>query len=191
MSFQLPQNIPSFSSPQRPFEDNYWRANRNLGNNNGLPGYGLSQPTGISNKLNGFFGERALPMYKDKPYFAPRRTGPRRHRRKAIFSGICLSVLIAVWYYTGGSGTWGKFGLKRPEVARGVDLWNWVQSFGNSEPGKETGVKAKSIDWEARREKVRDAFIVSWDGYEKHAWGTSFPAMLLHVGIPSTDTPLG
>jgi len=30
---------------------------------------------------------------------------------------------------------------------------------------------ATAIDWERRRDKVRDAFIVSWDGYEKYAWG--------------------
>ncbi|KKK21960.1 hypothetical protein ARAM_007131 [Aspergillus rambellii] len=33
------------------------------------------------------------------------------------------------------------------------------------------GLEMKDIDWEARREKVRDAFIVSWDGYEQYGWG--------------------
>lgn len=33
------------------------------------------------------------------------------------------------------------------------------------------------IDWDARRESVRNAFVVSWDAYSQHAWGelTPFP----------------
>lgn len=26
-------------------------------------------------------------------------------------------------------------------------------------------------DWDARREEVKEAFVISWDAYKKHAWG--------------------
>lgn len=111
-------------------------------------------------------------MYKDKPYFAPRRTGPGRRRRNILYGGVCAILLVLLWYYTGASEVVNRVGLKRPDSAKGTDLWSWMQSFGVTESEKEeTGGKKKSVDWGARRDKVRDAFIVSWDGYEKHAWG--------------------
>lgn len=73
---------------------------------------------------------------------------------------------------TGGFGGWDTLGLKSSEATRDADLWSWMQSFGGSlSEGGKVG-KTKSIDWEARREKVRDAFIVSWDSYAEHGWGT-------------------
>ncbi|GFN10259.1 mannosyl-oligosaccharide 1,2-alpha-mannosidase IB [Aspergillus tubingensis] len=166
MSFQAPRNSSPFSS-QQPFQNNYWRASRSPGTN-GLPGYGFSPPTGISNSLNNpLAGDRTLPMYKDKPYFAPRRTGPRARRRKIIYSGLCLFVLLALWYYSGsGQPEW-----KTPDAEKGAELWKWVQSFEESEPPYDGSAVTEKIDWEARREKVRDVFIVSWDGYAAHAWG--------------------
>lgn len=151
----------------------------------GMPGYGGVPQTGggggngsVTDKLSGFFGnEQSLPMYKDKPYFSPRRTGPNRNRGKVgAFGAFCLFVVFVMWYCGGGSGTLNKIGhVVTPDVAKGVDLWSWSQSFGAS-PSSENvksgkGGKVKSIDWAARREKVKDAFIVSWDGYEKYAWG--------------------
>jgi mannosyl-oligosaccharide alpha-1,2-mannosidase len=35
----------------------------------------------------------------------------------------------------------------------------------------DSSVSEKHVDWNARREKVREAFQVSWEGYEKEAWG--------------------
>ena len=170
MSFPASQ----FPSQRSPLGDGgHWRANRAAGNN-GLPGYGLSQTAGVSGPLNGLFGGggRTLPMYKDKPYFAPRPTGPRRHQRKVAYGAGGFLVLILLWFFMGGFGGQDTFGLKNSEAGRGVNLWNWMQSVGNSQSEGGTGQKSKSIDWEDRREKVRDAFIVSWDGYAKHGWGT-------------------
>lgn len=52
-------------------------------------------------------------------------------------------------------------------------MWKWLQSLGDPTTEIEDG-QHQSIDWNARREKVRDAFIISWDGYEQHGWGV-FP----------------
>ena len=133
----------------------------------------MANGNSVSEKLNGFFGanDRALPMYKDKPYFAPRRTGRRRHRGKMSVGGVLVLVLFLIWYYG------ARIGFKTPHVAKGVDLWSWRQSFGGESPSssssvEESGKKSNNkIDWAARRQKVKDAFIVSWDGYEEHAWG--------------------
>ncbi|GES60651.1 mannosyl-oligosaccharide alpha-1,2-mannosidase [Aspergillus terreus] len=167
MSYQYPRHSPSLS-PNRPLENNYWRPSRSPGTT-GLGGYGLSQSPGISNNLNNFFtGDRGLPMYKDKPYFAPRRTGPRLRRRRAAYGVGVLVFLAVVWYYVFGG--WGGPALKTPDSARGEALWAWVQSLDGTDPTYD-GTLQKGIDWAARRERVRDTMIVSWDSYEQHGWG--------------------
>ncbi|RAH72678.1 glycoside hydrolase family 47 protein [Aspergillus aculeatinus CBS 121060] len=172
MAFQAPRSNPSFPS-QQPFENNYWRASRSPGSN-GLPGYGFSPSATTTINLNTpIAGDRTLPMYKDKPYFAPRRTGPRARRRKTIYGGLCLLALFLWWYYSGSSTrSQSKIHHDTPDPAKGEELWKWLQTLDDSEPtydGHSAG--SKHIEWDTRRERVRDAFIVSWDGYESNAWG--------------------
>jgi mannosyl-oligosaccharide alpha-1,2-mannosidase len=112
-------------------------------------------------------------MYKDKPYFAPRRTGPRLRRRRAVYGVGVLVFLAVVWYYVFGG--WGGPALKTPDSARGEALWAWVQSLDSTDPTYD-GTLQKGIDWAARREKVRDTMIVSWDSYEQHGWGMRVPS---------------
>ncbi|KAJ5948462.1 Mannosyl-oligosaccharide 1-2-alpha-mannosidase [Penicillium verhagenii] len=143
MSFQAP--LPSDSRSPRDLQNPH----------SGLSGLGFS-----SNPVGGFFEtERTLPMYKDKPYFAPRRTAPRR-RWKRIASLLALCALIFFWY--------NKSSLPSLQGAdageRGARLWKWAQTL-------EDEVSPKQVDWDARREKVRDTFIVSFEGYEQDAWG--------------------
>lgn len=167
MSFQHPRNIPSFSSSQRPLEDSYWRASA-ARNHGGLGGYGLSQSTegdmSGSAKLNSIFGGgRDLPMFKDKPYFQPRRTAPNRVGKRIlyIFSGLlAFAFLYVFWGTWRGPRTIGSAGDTE------VNLWKWVQNL-DSEERKPSG----KVDWEDRRQKVKDAFVVSWDSYEKYGWG--------------------
>lgn len=166
MSYQYPRKSPSLS-PNPPFDNNVWRPSRSPGANS-LGGYGLSQPAGVSNNLNSFFGgDRGLPMYKDKPFFAPRRTGPRLRRRRALYGGAIVLFLLTVWYLM--SSGWERSGIHVPDSAKGEELWAWVQSL-ETEPEYD-GTLQKGVDWEARREKVRDTLIVSWDSYENHGWG--------------------
>ena len=37
-----------------------------------------------------------------------------------------------------------------------------------TEPGDWT---SRAVDWDKRREKVKEVFISSWDAYSKYAWG--------------------
>lgn len=161
----------SSSPAQRLHSESHWRANRNP-TVSPLGGYGLSQQsTGVGNKLGNFFDSgRSLPMYKDKPYFAPRRTAGRSRRRKILYGGLCVFVLVCLWYFTAGSSKRQRHGLDTPDTPKGEEMWKWLQSLGDPATGIEDG-RHQNIDWNARREKVRDAFIISWDGYEQHGWG--------------------
>ncbi|KAJ5709925.1 Mannosyl-oligosaccharide 1-2-alpha-mannosidase [Penicillium malachiteum] len=127
----------------------------------GLAGLGLS-----TNNSGGFFDhQRTLPLYKDKPYFTPKRTTPRRRWRYigAVF-GFC--ALLFFWYnsssFSSPSGSDSR--------DKGLQLWKWMQTLQDEVP-------TSKVDWEARRDKVRDAFIVSFEGYEKDAWGKKFSAL--------------
>ncbi|KAL1958778.1 hypothetical protein VTO42DRAFT_3897 [Malbranchea cinnamomea] len=162
MSFQLPSRIPDFDSAQREAEDGYWRAAHSHRKAYGQS-YGGSQ---------GFFSSlvnpsRDLPMYKDKPYFNPRST--RRKRRKGLWLTGCVVFVVSLWWLLSGGGTEKirQHGLGGVRM-HGGDLWKWVESF-DKERGKGSGEKA--VNWEERRERVRDAFVVSWDAYEQDAWG--------------------
>lgn len=122
-----------------------------------LNGLGLS-----SSKGGNFFApERTLPMYKDKPYFTPRRTTPRR-RWKYIGAVLGVCALVFLWY----SNSSPPLASISSSSDKGEQLWKWMQTMTEEAP-------SAKVDWEARREKVRDAFIVSFEGYEKDAWGKS------------------
>ncbi|KAJ5536868.1 Mannosyl-oligosaccharide 1-2-alpha-mannosidase [Penicillium frequentans] len=141
MSFQAP--LPSHS-----------RSPHDRQNSQGFAGLGFS-----SNQVGGFFeNERTLPMYKDKPYFTPRRTAPRR-RWKRIGSLLALCTLFFFWYNK--SSLPSLKGASSSE--RGAQLWKWAQTLEDEAP--------ETVDWNARRERVRDTFIVSFDAYEREAWG--------------------
>lgn len=143
---------------QAPHSGTSWRPAQNQNARKGITGLGLSAPS-----MGGFFdNDRTLPMYKDKPYFTPRRTAPRRWGKPLGILGVFTLLLLWYFYYSPGLPAW-----KGAESSdKGVELWKWAQSLQNA-PTK------GPADWDARREKVRDAFIVSWEGYEKDAWGKS------------------
>ncbi|KAJ5084371.1 CAZyme family GH47 [Penicillium alfredii] len=121
----------------------------------------LSRPADLSHKVAKFFdNERTLPMYKDKPHFAPRRSPPKRRWRRLLnVLGLCALVLL--WYYRSTFPSLKSLGSND----RGVELWKWSNKLDNGDPSVDP------TDWDAKREKVRDAFIVSWEGYAESAWG--------------------
>ena len=94
-------------------------------------------------------------MYKDKPYQYP---GSHRRvswfRRKRLLAAVALSFL-AFFYWL---GVFSSTPVESTKKSAQKASW-WF----NSPKGK--------IDWEERREKVKDAFLLSWTGYEQHAWG--------------------
>ncbi|KAI1872614.1 hypothetical protein JX265_005494 [Neoarthrinium moseri] len=98
-------------------------------------------------------GSQALPMYKDKPYAYPpsQRSRPAWRRKRVV--GVFLLVLSLLYYL-------GVFSSGR-HAATEKPSWSWLK---NSE-------SEKKADWSKRRERVVDAFKLSWDAYERYAWG--------------------
>ena len=101
---------------------------------------------------------KELPMYKDKPYnYAGSRKYTPLYKQKRIISGAILTVIgLAYWF-----GLFSPATIKPRSRDTNKSSWNWLSSPAVSAP----------VDWDDRREKVKEAFILSWDGYEKYAWG--------------------
>ncbi|KAI9789768.1 MAG: mannosyl-oligosaccharide alpha-1,2-mannosidase [Peltula sp. TS41687] len=143
MSFNIPGNVPDFDDPQRRWEDNRWGSS-------GVGGHARhttrgTTAAGAGARIGGFFEKKELPMYKDKPYsYAVSNRHHRPRRRKRIIAGAVL-VFLALLYWLGYLG---------PVFDR-----------------LRIGVGRRRIDWNARREHVKEAFISSWDAYDQHAWG--------------------
>lgn len=159
MSFQTPYPTSSLTPSPRPGGR---LSPANYNSRTGLAGLGLSSnPASLSNKLGGFFEQdRPLPMYKDKPHFAPRRTAPRKKWRPLLaLLGLC--TLAYLFYNQSSIPTWQRSG----SYDKGAELWNWMQTL------EDSSASEKYADWSARREKVREVFQVSWEGYEREAWG--------------------
>ena len=116
-------------------------------------------------------------MYKDKPYnySATRKHLPWYRRKRGIIGVLGIVILLLFWLgafqsdshmrIAGGEYTSGLVHLRKP-----------------------TG---PSIDWNERRERVREAFTLSWDGYEKYAWGKDIYNPLAKDGGQMSDANLG
>ena len=132
---------------------------------------------GLGQRLVKSFDKKELPMYKDKPYnySASRRNLPWYKRWREMTAILCLVVLSL--YLLGAFKS-------NPLVRRGG--------------GRKTAGLAHlrtptdpSIDWNERRERVKEAFVLSWDGYEKYAWGKDVYNPLGKDGNQMSDTGLG
>jgi endoplasmic reticulum Man9GlcNAc2 1,2-alpha-mannosidase len=136
MSFQMPKNVPSFSNPQRAFEDRAWGS-------------------GTTSSYSTRFGSKSqsLPMYKDKPYaYPPSERSRAIWRRKRVIGFVFLILSLLFWFgaFSSDHGTEPK----RPS-------WSWLKAPENE----------KKMDWSRRRERVVEAFELSWDAYHRYAWG--------------------
>jgi mannosyl-oligosaccharide alpha-1,2-mannosidase len=156
MSFSVPKNVPSFGNPQRIAEDHLWAAR---GSASARPGGLLDD---VQNRVGGILhpNRASLPMYKDKPFaYAPSYRARPLYRKKRVLGLFTLIVLIFLWYR-------GYFAEHHEKAVAKLNEWNWI---------KNEGGKAKSkADWLKRRERVVEAFELSWDAYERHAWGEPY-----------------
>lgn len=143
MSFQVPQNVPLFTSVQRANEDTYWRQKHSNGRARG------GAAAGVSSKIHDIFGEnQGLPMYKDKPHY-PSSRRKRPWQRKKIWVLIGSVSLLLLWWM--GWLPWGPRQFYDPAAHQ--------HPFFHEE------------DWSEQREAVKEVFQTSWEGYEKYAWG--------------------
>ena len=156
MSFNIPKNVPSFTNPQRQAEDQIWAA-----------ATGRKQPTvgsrgimgGVGNLIDsatGGGGRQSLPMYKDKPYGYPASQRPRSWLRRKRVVALLVMALFSILYYRG----WFDRHAER------VPLRSWSSWLSKEDKGG-----GRRVDWLSRRERVVEAFELSWDAYERYAWG--------------------
>lgn len=149
MSFSMPKNVPDFAAPNRDLEDRAWTA---VSNSGGAAAGLLNQ---VQGRVAGLFDQQGLPMYKDKPYtYAPSMRRRPWWRRKRILSALLLGALTLLYltgFFSGGD-----------EHPRPTTTWSWMGL------SQEKG----GADWQQRRQHVVEAFELSWDAYERYAWGT-------------------
>lgn len=153
MSYNIAANGPSFSNAQSADHDSYWRPS----NRQHLLD-GRTSSTTIGARINDFFSDgQRLPMYKDKPHYQPRR---RRSlwTRKRVLGSVSFLTLGCLWWI--GLLPVAQFRTSDNKTT-GADGWSWLNS----------GRYGDSRIWDDRKEKVVEAFKISWDGYEKYAWG--------------------
>ncbi|ROW01645.1 hypothetical protein VSDG_02275 [Cytospora chrysosperma] len=162
MSFTVPKNVPSFNNPQRALEDHLWGssgvtarapAQRGGPGGGGIIGEGLGKVEGFLNP-----NRNTLPMYKDKPYAYPlsQRNRPLYKRKSCMAIALFLVVLVAYWV--------GFFGEDAYDRLPSLKTSGWLQA-------DEAKAAKGKIDWLERRQRVVEAFELSWDAYDRYAWG--------------------
>lgn len=109
----------------------------------------MNAATSAASKL---YGQKELPLYKDKPYYSKasgRRRGMMRKKRVIV---LFIVVFVLVWLF--------GFSKKREEsILEKLKIpVNWKGQRGK-------------VDWNARREEVKQVFLESWEAYENAAWG--------------------
>ncbi|KFY07850.1 hypothetical protein V492_06767 [Pseudogymnoascus sp. VKM F-4246] len=155
MAFSIPKNVPSFTDPQRELENRAWGSS-------GVTARSAAAGSGMQERLGSYFernkdyfdGGRQLPLYKDKPYSSSRRRRPLWKYKRA-FALIGLFIMFVLYLF----GVWGNDEEKRTVKKKGKDGWGWLQNAD------------KKVDWPERQQRVVEAFTLSWDAYERYAWG--------------------
>jgi hypothetical protein len=99
-----------------------------------------------------FSRQKDLPLYKDKPYYNNSSVVQRRMtlRRKRVLLGLAALLFFAYWF-----GVFSGDGVKLPTTLR------------------KPSVFPDTVDWDARREKVKAVMAESWAAYERDAWGNA------------------
>lgn len=154
-TFSIPRNVPSFTDPQREMENHAW-ASSGITARSHTNGGVLS---GMQDRMGGMFEKKNdLPMYKDKPYsyVSSRRRRPLWRRKRTLgIGGVFIFFVLYLLGFFGGDST---------EIPKEKSSWTWLQRPEKSDV---------NTDWLGRRERVVEAFELSWDAYEQHAWGRS------------------
>lgn len=146
----MPKNVPNFAAPDCDLEDRAWAAVPRRG---GLLGE-------VQGRVAGLFEHGELPMYKDKPYaYVPSMRWRPWWRRRRLLGALGLGLgLLALLYLAGLLPCCGRRGGADRASA---SAWPWLKQ------SQDKG----SPDWEQRRQHVVEAFELSWDAYERYAWG--------------------
>ncbi|CAO2648914.1 Nn.00g098630.m01.CDS01 [Neocucurbitaria sp. VM-36] len=132
-----------------------------------VPNFDSAQRRFEDNVWNKFTGnEKGLPMYKDKPTgygYGGGARGRKGFMRSKSGMGLVALVVLGLFYWFGWSGSETKVGLEGEKKDSGSS-WSPISGGG-------AGGKKEKVDWEKRRQDVKDAFLLSWNAYEEHGWG--------------------
>jgi endoplasmic reticulum Man9GlcNAc2 1,2-alpha-mannosidase len=155
MSFSVPRNVPNFNDPSRRREDDSWSSS---GRSRFSHANGSSSHGGVAEKIGGIFSDRrsGLPLYKDKPvgYGYSDKGRKKGWRGKRLLVVLLLALTTLLWV----TGVFGDRSTKKLDRLNDT-AHGWVNLV---KPAR---------DWKERRERVKEAFKVSWAAYEKYAWG--------------------
>ncbi|KAI9889053.1 MAG: mannosyl-oligosaccharide alpha-1,2-mannosidase [Vezdaea aestivalis] len=165
MAFSMPRNVPSFNAEQRQIENHLWGSSgRTSGGSNIL-----------GDRLNGFFTDPKLPMYKDKPYYqsAIKRKPLYQRKRGLLFGAVAFGLVL--WYLGAFEGR-----AARERYEKGKQSLSWLRPGEKGRP-----------DWNRRREMVKGSFVQSWEAYERHAWGKDIFEPIAQRGHVMTEKGLG
>ncbi|KAI1243737.1 hypothetical protein MGN70_013603 [Eutypa lata] len=156
MSFSIPKNVPSFGNPQRVVEDHIWG---NSAVTSRVGAGARATAASVQDRVGGLFDNKnTLPMYKDKPYsYPPSQRVKPLWRRKRVF-GVVFALLSLLYFL----GVFQGRNEDKDDKSASPAFWGFLS--------KDTGT-GKKVDWNMRREMVVDAFTLSWDAYERYAWG--------------------
>jgi endoplasmic reticulum Man9GlcNAc2 1,2-alpha-mannosidase len=139
--------MPDFADPQRQLEDRVWASVPGRGKRHGGGIMG-----GVQDRVNSLFDDNALPMYKDKPFGYAGRRRPIWRKKRVL--GPLLGGAVFLLYIFG-------FFSHSAERRNSTSAWPWM---GLSQ-------ERLVVDWDKRRQHVVEAFEISWDAYERYAWG--------------------
>lgn len=117
--------------------------------------------------------DRELPLYKDKPYGIDFKHAERSRKRKKYGFIAFLSLIFLYFLYC-----FGQANSESPNAKKSGLFSGWFQS-------KDT------VSWADRQTAVKDAFLRSWKGYEKYAWGKDVYHPGTKTGKNMGPKPLG
>ena len=152
--YALPSNGSYSTVPREPDNRNW--GGSGLTSRSSAPHSNGGMMGNVQDTVEGFFkeGKGDLPMYKDKPYAASRRHRPI-WKQKKTWAGSGILTIMLLWFL-------GFFGTSSGDAPREKTTWSWLSR---------TEKSGSKINWNERREHVKDAFVLSWDAYERYAWG--------------------
>ena len=123
----------------------------------------------VGDSIGGMFRDgkkESLPMYKDKPnnFYGPGGRNARQWMRRKRTLGAVLGVfaLLSWWFGILSPLSWVSAGSEETKtpapatIVRGRNKGWWGQEV---------------VNWDDRAQRVKEAFQISWAGYEKYGWG--------------------
>ncbi|KAF2209899.1 glycoside hydrolase family 47 protein [Cercospora zeae-maydis SCOH1-5] len=137
--------------------------------------------------------KESLPMYKDKPsnFYGPGGRNARQwmRRKRTLGAGLGFLAVLSWWFgilsplswISGDSSSTTDTSSPATPVSGGQKQQGGWGLWG----GKEV------VDWNERALRVKDAFQISWAGYEKYGWGFDEYHPVSHGGKFMTPRGMG